>query len=151
MLPELEPEIDFYAEDLAFDLPAQTEVKQWLITVAASEHSDIQELTFIFCSDAYLLELNQQYLEHDTLTDVITFDYAEESGVVEGDVFISVERTRENAAEMGVAHLQELHRVMVHGLLHLLGYTDKTDEEKATMRTKEDFYLNLRPFSVKEM
>ena len=151
MSPDLEPVIDFFSEDIDFELPQQEQVIAWLQSVAKSENADIQELSYVFCTDEYLLEMNQQYLEHDTFTDVITFDYAEEEGIIEGDVFISVERTRENASGLGIAHLDELHRVMVHGLLHLLGYTDKTEADQQEMRNKEDFYLSLRPFSAKEM
>ena len=151
MSPDLEPVIDFFSEDIDFELPQQEEVIAWLQSVAKHENADIQELSYVFCTDEYLLEMNQQYLEHDTFTDVITFDYAEEEGIIEGDVFISVERTRENAAGLGIAHLDELHRVMAHGLLHLLGYTDKAEADQQEMRKKEDFYLSLRPFSAKEM
>ena len=99
----------------------------------------------MFCSDEHLLEMNRSYLEHDYYTDIITFDYVEEN-VVSGDLFISIDRVRDNAKTLGQSVREELHRVMVHGLLHLLGYHDKSKEEQVEMRSKEDYYLTLRNF-----
>ena len=100
-------------------------------------------INFIFCDDAYLLEMNQEYLKHDTFTDIITFDYGS-SEAVSGDIFISVDRIRENAAKLQQNALDELHRVMIHGILHLIGYKDKSPADKAQMTSKEDKYLSLR-------
>ncbi len=98
------------------------------------------EINFIFCSDDYLLDMNKQYLQHDYFTDVITFDYSE-NNILSGDVFISIDRIKENAGEYKVPFEQELQRVMIHGVLHLAGYNDKTDEEKKEMTDKENEYL----------
>lgn len=114
---------------------------QWLAQVIQSEDYKLTELNYVFCSDEHLHEMNVQYLQHDTLTDVITFDNSDNESHIEGDIFISVPRIEENAEKFGVLFLEELKRVMVHGLLHLLGYGDKTEEEKLVMREKEDFYL----------
>ena len=109
------------------------------------EH-EIVQLTYIFCSDEYLHRVNVEYLDHDTYTDVITFDNADDADIIEGDVFISVERVRENAAKLGVTFRDELHRVMIHGMLHLLGYQDKDLLSQTAMRKKEDDCLSLRTF-----
>jgi rRNA maturation RNase YbeY len=103
------------------------------------------DLTFVFCSDEYLLVLNNKYLKHDYFTDIITFDNTE-GLTVHGDLFISVERVKENSAGLGVAFKDELYRVMVHGVLHLLGYSDKSKPAKQTMTSKEDFYLSQLSF-----
>ena len=134
--------ISFHAEDLPLPIPeAHPPTTQWLQAVVQAEGQTLGELTYIFCTDAYLHQMNVEHLQHDTYTDVITFQYSETE--VAGDVFISLERTNENAQTYGVAPAQELYRVMVHGLLHLLGYGDKTPETKALMTEKEDQYLAL--------
>jgi probable rRNA maturation factor len=140
----MQGEINFYSEETDFELSNETVIHDWLQTVAAKENKGIDTLTFIFCSDDYLYEMNVEHLQHDTLTDVITFPYSDEGAhEIEGDIFISIDRVKENAATFGVTMLQELHRVMVHGTLHLLGYGDKTPEDKALMTEKENFYLAL--------
>jgi probable rRNA maturation factor len=131
--------IDFYAEDVPLPMDDQEAIAQWLMDTADSEEVPLTDLTYIFCSDDYLLRVNQEYLDHDYYTDVITFQLTE--GVIHGDVFISTDRIADNAKGLGVSFEHELHRVMVHGLLHLAGYSDKTPEAEATMRAKEDFYL----------
>lgn len=113
----------------------------WLISVIKEEGMLIGELVYIFCNDEYLLKKNIQFLNHNTLTDVITFDYSEEE-IISGDILISTERVVENAKIFNVNYLTELHRVMVHGLLHLLGYKDKIEKDANTMRKKENYYLN---------
>lgn len=139
--------INFFTQDIKFTLKNKTKVRQWLTTVAKKEGAQIAELNYIFCSDNYLLDLNKKHLNHNTLTDIITFDTAVTSSVVEkqitGDIFISIERITENAEKFNVSREHELHRVMVHGLLHLLGYKDKKPADKAQMTDKEDFYLKL--------
>ena len=107
------------------------------------EQKAIENLNFIFCSDAYLLEKNRQFLNHNTYTDIITFDYCKDQLII-GDVFISIERVKENAESFKVHFEKELDRVLIHGVLHLLGYKDKSDQEKIQMREKEEFYLSLR-------
>ena len=101
------------------------------------------DISIIFCSDPYILDINQRYLQHDYFTDIITFDYCE-GKVLSGDLFISIDTVRENAAEYGASFEEELNRVMVHGLLHLIGYDDHTPEEQKEMRSKEDYYLSIR-------
>lgn len=102
------------------------------------------QINVIFCSDQYLLQLNKGYLKHDYFTDILTFDLSEGAGPLEGDLFISIPRIRENAKLLKVDFSQELHRVIVHGVLHLMGYSDKKSADKARMREKEDAYLSLR-------
>jgi len=104
------------------------------------------DISIIFCSDDYLLEINKQYLDHDYYTDIITFDYEEEDNVISGDLFISIDRIKENAGKFDVNFIIELYRVVFHGVLHLIGYKDKTDEEQKEMKAKEDFYLNKVDF-----
>ena len=113
----------------------------WLSKVCSDEDQELGDLTFVFCSDEYLLEVNRKHLDHDFYTDIITFDYTDE--VVSGDLFISIDRVRENATLNGVTFNKELHRVIVHGVLHLLGYGDNDDTEKTKMRSLEDKYLEF--------
>jgi len=115
--------------------------KKWLNQVISNEAKKEGDITYIFCDDDYLLEKNIRFLNHNTLTDVITFDYCEEKSV-SGDIFISIERVKENSEIFKVDFLTELNRVMVHGLLHLLGYKDKTEKESNLMRKKENYYLS---------
>jgi rRNA maturation RNase YbeY len=141
-------EIRFFSEDIKLLLKNKTQLRDWFINTAKAEGNSIKELNYIFCSDAYLLEMNQSYLNHDTYTDIITFDNSETNGKVLGDIFISIDRIKENAKNFGVTESEELHRVMIHGLLHLLGYGDKSKAEKTIMTEKENHYLALRPFVV---
>jgi rRNA maturation RNase YbeY len=115
--------------------------KKWLNQVISNEAKEEGDITYIFCNDDYLLEKNIRFLNHNTLTDVITFDYCEGNSV-SGDIFISIERVKENSEVFKVDFLTELNRVMVHGLLHLLGYKDKTERESNLMRKKENHYLS---------
>ena len=115
-------------------------ISLWLIDVAKKEGKEIGEVVYVLCKDNYLLKKNIQFLNHNTLTDVIAFDYCEE-GLINGDILISTERVKENSREYNVDYLTELQRVMVHGLLHLLGYKDKSKEDLRIMRAKEKFYL----------
>ena len=116
---------------------------QWFKKIILSENKKMGNIVFIFCNDAYLLEKNIQFLQHNTLTDVITFDYSNKNQI-SGDIFISTESVRENAKIFNVSFLAELDRVMAHGLLHLLGYKDKQKSEAKIMREKEDFYLSIK-------
>ena len=111
--------------------------------VAGSEIKTLGDISIIFCSDNYILDVNIRYLHHDYFTDVITFDYCEGERL-SGDLFISIDSVRENAIEFGTEFDEELHRVIVHGLLHLIGYDDHTPEDQNVMRAKEDYYLSLR-------
>ena len=128
-----------------FDLKSSDRVKDWLMTSINFEDRKIDIISFIFCNDDYLLGINSKYLKHNTLTDIISFD--ETLGkTLSGDIFISIERVRENAGIFKTSFKDELHRVMIHGVLHFCGYNDKTKEEKHLMREKEDYYLSLRDF-----
>lgn len=138
--------IRFFTEDVLFTLKQKSEIRNWVLNTIKNESCRLKELNYIFCSDAYLLEINQHYLNHDTFTDIITFDNSEEEDVVVGDIFISIERIRENADKFKSSERDELHRVMIHGVLHLLGYTDKGKNEKAQMTDKENQYLGSRNF-----
>jgi len=135
--------IHFFEEDIAVPLKEKRAVKAWLKQLASEEGKKIVELNYIFCSDTYLLEINKQYLNHNTLTDIITFDQSEKTNQIEGDIYISYERVLENGKKLKTEE-NELYRVIAHGLLHLCGYKDKTDLEEKIMREKENFYLAKR-------
>jgi len=138
--------IEFMVEDVEFELADAQELTSWIERVAEVHEHEIVQLTYIFCSDEYLHKVNVEYLDHDTYTDVITFDNADDADIIEGDIFISVDRVRENAVTHGVSFRDELHRVMIHGVLHLLGYADKDLLSQTAMRKKEDDCLLLRTF-----
>lgn len=135
--------ISFYFEDTKFVFRQKTLTKKWLKLVAESEICRIGDISIIFCSDNYILDINQKYLGHDYFTDIITFDYRE-GDRLSGDLFISVDSVRENSVEYGTEFSDELNRVIVHGLLHIIGYDDHTDEQTSQMRAKENYYLSLR-------
>ena len=135
--------ISFHTEDVSFNLPVKLKHKQWLQAVAKEEQKKIGELNYVFCSDDYLLKINQEYLQHDTYTDIVTFDNSDNPKIIEGDIFISYDRILENAAKFGTEN-SELQRVMVHGLLHLCGYKDKAKADKSLMTEKENYYLEKR-------
>lgn len=128
-----------------FDLENETNVFEWIQFVIDQEGFDLGELNYIFSDDDYLLQVNIDFLNHHTLTDIISLDYTVGT-LVSGDIYISVDRIKDNAADFNVSFKDELHRVMVHGVLHYCGYKDKTEEEKKLMRSKEDYYLSLRQF-----
>lgn len=134
--------ISFNFEDVSPPLPDEQLLMDWLQSTAETEGLDIQELNYIFCSDEYLRNINVEYLDHDYYTDVITFPYAE-GPEIQGDVFISTDRVADNARTNGVSFHHELCRVLVHGLLHLAGYGDKTPEEAQKMQALEDKYLKI--------
>lgn len=133
--------INFFKET-EVEIEYESELKLWLNLVARSEEKYIVDINYIFCDDEYLLKINQQYLNHDTYTDIISFDSSEGKDL-SGDIFISVERVEDNAKEYQVDFIEEFKRVMVHGLLHFAGYKDKTEEESALMRNKEDEKLKM--------
>ena len=141
------PSVNFFEEDIRFKLKDKTKVKSWVKATIEAEGYKLQELNYIFCSDDYLLDINRQYLDHDTYTDIITFGHSEKEKVITGDIFISIDRIRENAKKFNPGELNELHRVIIHGALHLLGYKDKTAEAKKLMTAKEDQYLGIRNFT----
>ena len=138
--------IDFnYETD--FELSDEVKYAEWISEVIASEGKKEGEISYIFCDDEYLLEINQQHLDHDTLTDIISFDYTI-GNEISGDIFISVERVKDNAADFNVPFAEELLRVMSHGILHYCGFKDKGDEDEKLMRTKEEEKIAL--FHVKQ-
>ena len=136
--------IEFYFET-NFNIILQNQLAFWIKTSIQNEGLKAGEIVYVFCDDAYLVEKNIRYLKHNTLTDIISFDYTEEDWI-SGDIFISIDRIKANAKKYEVKFLDELHRVIIHGVLHFCGYNDKTEEEKKVMRTKEDYYLSLRKF-----
>ena len=134
--------VHFFTEEISFTLKHKTIIRNWLRETILTEGYVLEELNFIFCSDEYLLGINQQFLDHDTYTDVITFDNSEATKTIVGDIFISIDRIKENALTFNHHFLDELCRVMVHGTLHLLGYPDKGKVAKKIMTEKEDLYLS---------
>ncbi|MDR6514955.1 rRNA maturation RNase YbeY [Chryseobacterium camelliae] len=117
-----------------------TDYKQWLEAIIISEGKKPGEINYIFCDDEYLLKINQDYLQHDYYTDIITFDYVK-GKTINGEIFVSLQRISDNASTLSREYEEELRRVLAHGILHLSGYKDKTEEEEKLMRSKEDFYL----------
>ncbi len=138
---EKETLIDYHSEDIDFRLKEPEVISEWITNTIYKENKELANLNFIFCSDIYLHQINLQYLNHDTLTDVITFPYSKTT--VEGDIFISIDRIKENAKQFTVTFQHELCRVMVHGVLHLIGYGDKSPDDKLLMTSKENEYLSL--------
>ncbi len=137
---ESEAGVSFDTEDVDFSLPDEEMTRSWLLDTIRDEQRSTGEISIIFCSDDHLYHMNVQYLDHDTLTDVITFPSSNK--LVAGDIFISIDRVAENARDLSVSFLHELHRVMVHGTLHLIGYHDDDPEKKAAMRNREDYHLS---------
>jgi len=135
--------VRYYTEDTDFAFKKKTVNNLWLKTVAESEIRKLGNINIIFCSDNYILDVNMKYLSHDYFTDIITFDYCE-GPVLHGDLFISVDSVKENSVFYGTDFKDELNRVIVHGILHLIGYDDHNDEDIAIMRSKENYYLDLR-------
>ena len=135
--------IRYFQEDIRFELKQKMLNNRWLKMVAGSEMRRLGAINIIFCSDNYILDVNMKYLQHDYFTDIITFDYCE-GETLSGDLFISIDSVRENALTYGTEFADELNRVIVHGVLHLIGYDDHTKADIATMRAKENYYLSLR-------
>jgi len=141
-LPDFEERIIyFHSEGLDFELPDEEKIISWITATVQAENKQLHSLNFIFCTDTYLIRINQKYLNHDTYTDVITFPYSENENVIEGDIFISLDRIQENAKKYNASFLYELKRIMIHGVLHLCGYGDKGEKEEQIMREKENYYL----------
>ena len=140
------PKIHFFVEDTSFNVKRKTALRNWIEHVVSLEGFTIKCINYIFCSDSYLLQLNQQYLNHDTYTDIITFDNSEEEATIEADIYISIDRVNENAQKLKTPFVNELYRVMIHGALHLVGLKDKSKEDKRLMREKEDACLSLLKF-----
>mgnify|MGYP000725218608 FL=1 len=136
--------IDFFSET-EFNLQNSQEVASWISAIILNENFEEGELSYIFCDDEYLHKLNVEFLKHDTLTDIISFDNSL-GNQINGDIFISVQRVKENASSFNTTFENELHRVIIHGVLHYCGYNDKTKKDADLMRTKEDAALSLRNF-----
>ncbi|MEP6261277.1 MAG: rRNA maturation RNase YbeY [Gillisia sp.] len=138
----MEPQkINFYSEN-DFVLADHRKYEKWIERVIASEEKKLEEISYIFCDDEYLLNLNEEFLKHDTYTDIITFDYSV-GKILQGDIYISTERVKENSDEFNVSFEEELRRVVIHGVLHLCGYKDKTKEQSLLMRQKEEEKMEL--------
>ena len=131
--------IEFHSE-IKFVLKNQRKLEKWIEDVIISENKELGDINYVFCSDEYLLERNIEYLNHDNLTDIISFNYCE-GDIISSDIMISIDRIKENSIIFENSFSNELHRVMIHGVLHLIGYNDKTKKEKQKMREREDFYL----------
>jgi len=129
--------INFFSEDITFEIHNPSIYQKWIEDVITSKEKIPGNINFIFCSDEHLLNINIEYLNHDYYTDIITFDYTE-NAIISGDLFISIDRVKDNANAIGINFIDELNRVLVHGVLHLLGYKDSTKEEKNNMRSLED-------------
>lgn len=137
--------IFFHCEDVDFTLPNEAKTIEWLTQIITNEKKITGNISYIFCSDEHLLTINKEYLNHDYYTDIITFDYTEK-GIVSGDIFISIDRIKDHANDYKVTFENELYRVIAHGVLHLIGYNDKTDEEQELMTKMEDTCLSLLDF-----
>lgn len=137
-----QPLVSFQSESLDFKLKNQERTSLWIATTIKQEGKKLGEVSYIFCSDDFLFDLNVKHLGHNTYTDIITFNYCD-NDVISGDIFISVDRVKDNAKTYKTSFNSELNRVMIHGVLHLLEYNDKTNEEQEEMTSKEDFYLSL--------
>jgi rRNA maturation RNase YbeY len=138
--------IHFFNEETTFKPNKLTVLRNWINDTITKEKHQLEELNFIICSDNYLLKINKEYLNHDTYTDIITFDNSVQPKEIAGDIFISIDRVKENAKSFKINTQNELCRVMIHGVLHLLGYKDKTKKDKDLMTEKEDLYLREMNF-----
>lgn len=135
--------IEFFSADIEFELDDSVQIANWLQRLVKAENCGIDKLQYVFSSDDYILDINKQYLNHDYYTDIITFPLNASKAAIQSDIYISIDRVRDNAKTYDVQFDQELYRVIAHGLLHLCGYGDATEAEKNLMRQKEDYYLNL--------
>lgn len=138
--------IHFFEEDIVSNLKKKKDTKNWIKETILVEGKTLGTLNYVFCSDEYLHKMNVDFLQHDTLTDIITFDQSEIENKIEGDIFISIDRVLDNAKKFNTTYKDELNRVMIHGALHLIGYKDKKKADQELMRSKEDYYLSTRTF-----
>jgi probable rRNA maturation factor len=142
-----EPKIYFFLEEVRYNLRKKRKIRKWIIQTAENEQYKIGTLNYILTNDEVLVQLNKEYLRHITLTDIITFDLSDNEGFLTGDIYISVDRARENARKFRDSLNNEIKRLMIHGVLHLIGYKDKSLLEKEQMRAKEEYYLSLAMWS----
>lgn len=138
--------IEFFYEDVRIILNDPEQTKEWIKRIIEAEGKQISHINYIFCPDEYLHTLNVKHLNNDFYTDIITFDLSDETRTVEADIFISIDRVEENSQSLKNHFNHELHRVMIHGVMHLLGFTDKSAEDKQLMREKEEYCLSLYRF-----
>ncbi len=138
--------IRFFKEEIHFRLQTQDPLRKWISSAVRHHKFQLNEISFIFCTDQYLLQLNKKFLNHHYFTDIITFDNSVEKKIISGDIYISYPRVKENAEFFKTSLTDELHRVMIHGVLHLLGYRDKDKKEKSLMKKREDEWLSKRTF-----
>jgi rRNA maturation RNase YbeY len=149
MCLKLPGSVHFHQEEVKYNLKNKLLIKKWIKTIIAENKAKLEELNFIFCSDQYLHQINMQYLQHDTFTDIITFDNREKKEEpILGDIFISIDRVEENSKKFSINFEDELHRVIIHGVLHLLGWKDKTKTEQEAMRKEEDSCLQKLKVSL---
>ena len=141
-----QPSIFFFKESIKFRLSKRKQLKDWILEIIKKEGYFISNINFIFCTDSFLGKINKKYLNHDYFTDIITFDNSVLKKTIEGDIFISIERVIVNSIKFTSSFNDELHRVMAHGVLHLIGYGDKTKSQKTEMKTREDIWLKRRTF-----
>jgi rRNA maturation RNase YbeY len=139
----LEQSINFFSEALSFELDNEASISNWILSTIEEEGKIPGDINYIFCSDEYLRKMNVAHLNHDTFTDILTFNYCVDK-LINSDIFISIERVKDNAVIYENSFDHELKRVIIHGILHLLGYDDRTEDDKLIMSAKEDFYLNLQ-------
>jgi len=136
--------IHFFSEDLNYRLRNIKRIRQWILHTIEKEGEELDTINYIFTTDLYLHKINVDYLNHDTFTDIITFEYNAEEEPILSDIYISLDRCKENAKELNIPLTTEIHRILIHGVLHLLGYKDKNKKDKELMTSKEDYYLSLR-------
>ncbi len=136
--------IHFFTEDLNYRLRQIKRIKKWIVNTIEKEDGQLDTINFIFTTDKYLHKINVDYLNHDTYTDIITFEYNSDDDPILSDIYISLERCKENAKNLNIKLFDEIHRILIHGVLHLLGYKDKKKKDKELMTSKEDYYLSLR-------
>ena len=141
-----ESQIDFFKEDVTFRILHSDELKRWILKAFRDNKKKVQHISYIFCSDKYLLLMNKKFLHHNYFTDIITFDNSTEPGKIEADIFISIDSVKANAKNFNTLFKDELHRVVIHGALHLIGYDDKNDANRKKMRQAEDSWLAKRNF-----
>lgn len=142
-----EPKIYFFLEEVSYTLRKKRNIRAWIIKSAENEVYRVGTLNYIFTNDNILIQLNKEYLRNFMLTDIITFDLSESAGLLSGDIYISIDRARENAKEFKDSLSNEIKRLMIHGVLHLIGYKDKSRAEREQMRAKEEYYLSLALWS----
>ena len=133
----------FFTEDISFTLKQKTKIRDWIKKAIEDHQKKLKSINYIFTTDNYLSNINEDYLQHNTLTDIITFNLSTAPNLIESDIYISIDRIIENSKCYSLSFSEELHRVMIHGILHLLGFNDKTEPEKKEMRKKENHYLAL--------